>query len=277
MLTRSIDKAKRVLPSTVNFIESLDVYKNLDSFDAVINLAGEPIINKRWTSKQKKRLFLSRWEITKTLVDLFANSQHPPKVFLSGSAIGVYSDGEKKVQTESALVEAKDFASKLCLDWEDIAVKAEPYTRVVLLRTGIVLSTEGGALTKMLLPFKLGMGGAVGDGEQFMSWIHQHDYTQALNFLLMNHRVAGAVNLVAPRPVTNKIFTKRLAAQLGRPALLPMPKIALKLILGESSSLLLGSQRVMPKKLVEYGFRFCFPTIKSAFNHMLTAKEHTAI
>ena len=269
VLTRSPRRQASALPGAVTLVDSLDEFENLDHFDAVINLAGEPIMDKRWSELQKQVICQSRWQTTQRLVDLFAASSTPPTVFLSGSAIGVYGDRGGETITESVPVAATDFPSKVCLEWENIARKAEPHTRVVLLRTGIVLDAQGGALKKMLLPFKMGLGGRIGHGRQYMSWIHYQDQVDAMQFLLMQDDVSGAVNLVAPNPVTNREFTASLANALGRPALLPMPGFALETLLGESSCLLLDSQRVTPQKLLASGYQFAFSDLMAAFSDLL--------
>tara|TARA_B110000503_G_scaffold109433_1_gene163749 strand:+ start:4497 stop:5408 length:912 start_codon:yes stop_codon:yes gene_type:complete len=261
--------ASSALPATVNLIDSLDRLHNLDDFDAVINLAGEPIIDKRWSPKQKHIICQSRWLLTQQLVDLFANSQTPPSVFLNGSAIGAYGDRGDQIVTEASPVEVTDFPTKLCLKWEEIAMGAAPYTRVVLLRTGIVLAAHGGALGKMLLPFKCCLGGRIGDGRQFMSWIHYQDHLNAMQFALLESSISGAVNLVAPEAQRNSVFTQALAKSLNRVAVVPLPKKILQLLLGESSCLLLDSQRIAPQKLLQNGFEFKFQSVKLAFDNLL--------
>lgn len=268
VLTRSLAGVKKDFPDEVRFIESLDQLNNLNDFDAVINLAGEPIIDKRWSDDQKKMINLSRWKITEQLATLFASSKNPPKVFLSGSAIGIYGNRGEEVLTESSDIKNNDFPSSLCYRWEEIAAQAASYTRVVQLRTGIVLSADGGALSKMLMPFKYCLGGRVSCGEQFMSWIHYEDHIAAMNYLLTAN-LSGPVNLVAPRPEKNKIFTELLAQTLGRIALIPVPEKILKLALGESSCLLLDSQRVIPQALLDANFTFRYPDLKSAFRDLL--------
>ena len=271
VLTRSIPKAKALLPATVELIDSLDQLPNLDAFDAVINLAGEPIIDKRWSKRQKHIICQSRWQITQQLVALFASSQNPPEVFLSGSAIGIYSDRGDEDLTETSPVQGCDFPASLCLHWESIARQAEAYTRVVLLRTGIVLDAQGGALAKLLLPFKCFLGGSIGNGKQYMSWIHYQDLIYAMHYLLTAKQVAGAINMVAPEPQTNRVFSQTLAKVLHRVAIVPAPKPLLHLMLGESSCLLLDSQRVVPQALLKHGFTFKFSSLKQALMDLLTS------
>ena len=270
VLTRSMENAKSKLPESVVFIDSLNGLENLNAFDAVINLAGEPIVDKRWTEKQKRVICDSRWDITQQLVELFYESTKPPSVFLSGSAIGVYGDHGDFVITERDISTQHNFASSVCAQWESIAKKAAPYTRLVQLRTGIVLDPKGGALAKMLPPFKMCLGGRIGDGRQYMSWIHIEDMLSAMEFLLNNTESNGVFNMVAPTPVTNQQFTDELASALHRFAILPVPNIMLKLLLGESSALLLGSQRVVPEGLLNGSFVYKFPDLKSAFTDLLT-------
>jgi len=278
LLTRSISSQSAksavfnnnaAMPAKIDFIDALEPLKNLDGFDAVINLAGEPIIDKRWSAKQKHIICQSRWSLTQQLVDLFANSQTPPTVFLSGSAIGVYGDCGDQPVTEDSAVGGTDFANQLCGNWEHIALGAAPYTRVVLLRTGIVLAAHGGALGKMLLPFKCCLGGRIGSGKQFMAWIHYQDHINAMQFALLESSISGAVNLVAPEAQTNSVFTQTLAKALNRLAVFPLPKKVLQLMLGESACLLLDSQRIVPQKLMQSGFDFKFHSLKSALENLL--------
>ncbi len=269
VLTRSLAKAKALLPAEVKLIDSLQHLANLDDFDAVINLAGEPIIDKRWRARQKDIICQSRWQMTQQLVTLFANSQNPPEVFLSGSAIGIYSDRGEEVLNETSPLQGYDFPSTLCQRWEDIARQAEPYTRVVLLRTGIVLCADGGALAKLLLPFKCFLGGPIGNGQQYMSWIHYQDLIHALHYLLTEKQLTGAVNLVAPEAESNRVFSQTLARVLHRIAVIPAPKQLLKLAMGESSCLLLDSQRVVPEALLNQGFKFKFSSLKQALVDLL--------
>lgn len=273
LLTRFPEEARTSLPASVKIIESLGALNNLDSFNAVINLAGEPIVGRRWGKKQKEILCQSRWQTTQRLADLFASSRNPPDVFLSGSAIGVYGNRGDELLDEDATLSELDFSSMLCIRWETMARQADPYTRVVLLRTGIVLAPQGGALKKMLLPFRLCLGGPFGNGRQYMSWIHYMDYIRSMNFLLSARHLTGAVNLVGPHAESNRVFAQSLARSLHRPAALSIPAPFLQLILGESSSLLLDSQRVVPRKLLESGFEFQFPELMPALVDLVNEKK----
>ncbi len=274
VLTRSPAQAKTRLPAHVQLIDSLERLDNLDAFDAVINLAGAAIIDKRWSDARKQEICASRWQLTEQLVELFARSEKPPQVFLSGSAIGVYGHHGNEELTEDSPVKERDFPTKLCLRWEDIARGAKPYTRVVLLRTGIVLAPKGGALGKMLLPFKLCLGGRIGSGEQYMSWIHYQDHIHAMHYLLTENSLSGPVNLVAPNPQTNSQFTQALAKALGRIAIFPVPKQVMQLLLGESACLLLDSQKILPKKLLSSGFKFQFEHLAAALNDAVRGKKN---
>ncbi len=269
-LTRSIRKAKTSLPNPINFIDDLEDI-NFDNLDAVINLAGEPIADKRWSAQQKQHIFQSRLSITEKIVSKINASDTPPKVLISGSAIGFYGrQASEKVIDESFSSTYPEFSHQLCKQWEELALQAQsPDVRVCLLRTGIVLSKQGGALDKMLPPFKLGLGGRMASGKQMMSWIHIDDMVNAIIFLLEDERAHGAFNLTAPKPVSNTNFTHLLAKTLNRPALFPMPEFVLKLLFGEMSDLLIYGQNVIPKKLEQQGFNFKFKTLDTALNEIL--------
>ena len=265
VLTRDTTKAKASLPGNVALVTSLDDTLDFDDVDAVINLAGEPIADKRWSETQKTRICESRWQITQQLTDKINAAAQPPATFISGSAIGYYGRQGDKLVTEAFTEVHHEFTHTVCEKWERIALQASQKTRVSLLRTGVVLSRDGGALSKMRLPFSLGLGGRIGDGNQYMSWIHINDMVAAILFLLEHKHCEGAYNLTAPTPVTNSEFVKAYAASLGRPAIFPMPALALKLLMGEAADLLVTGQRVVPQKLVDAGFKFSFTDIGSAF------------
>ena len=265
VLTRDAIKAKASLPDNVALVTSLDDTLDFDDVDAVINLAGEPIADKRWTKTQKTRICESRWQITQQLTDKINAAEQPPATFISGSAIGYYGRQGDKLVTEAFTEVHHEFTHTVCVQWEHIALQASQKSRVCLLRTGVVLSGDGGALSKMRLPFSLGLGGRIGDGNQYMSWIHINDMVAAILFLLKHKNCEGAYNLTAPTPVTNSEFVKAYAASLGRPAIFPMPALALKLLMGEAADLLLTGQRVVPQKLQDAGFQFTFSDVRSAF------------
>lgn len=268
VLTRSAARTKRRLPESVQCIEQLDQLDSLDSFDAVINLCGEPIADKRWTKKQKQRICESRWQPTRKLVDLFKRSLTPPEVFISGSAIGFYGDTGERKTVETDAPTCQDFAYSVCDRWEDLARGAEPVTRVVILRTGIVLDSDGGALAKMLPPFKLGVGGRIGSGQQYMSWIHMQDMITAMDYLLRSGSARGVFNMTAPESLVNDHFSNLLAKSLNTRVRLPLPETLLRLLMGESADLLLNSQRVYPQRLLDLGYEFRFPDLAAALDDL---------
>ncbi|MFT7053857.1 MAG: hypothetical protein ACJAU1_001414 [Psychromonas sp.] len=240
--------------------------KDFENPDVIIHLAGENIGNGRWTKDKKKKLRDSRILSTQLLIDHFKKVLPPPKLFICASAIGFYGDrGYEKLDENSAA--GVDFVSQLASDWEESsqAIK-EAGTRLVNLRTGIVISEKGGALAKMLPAFKLGLGGKIGSGEQIMSWIDINDMIRAILFVIDNERIQGPVNLVSPNPVTNKVFSQLLAKQLNRPCLFPLPELLVKLLFAEmGKELLLSSTRVLPKKLLDAGFVFQYVKLEESF------------
>lgn len=238
-------------------------------FDAVINLAGEPIVDAHWSDARKKLLLDSRVALTRTLVQRMASHPHRPTVLLSGSAVGYYGDRSDPGLDESAAA-GTDFPAQLCAAWELEAMQAaELGVRVCVLRTGLVLSTDGGILQKMLLPFKLGLGARLGDGRQGMSWIHMDDYVAIVLMLLTSEQASGAFNMTAPQPVSNREFTATLAASLHRPAWFVAPAALLGLALGERKVLLLGGQNVLPRRVQSLGFSFRYPRLDSALRALL--------
>lgn len=241
-------------------------------FDAVINLAGEPIADRAWSAARKQALRDSRIALTQQLVARIAAAEHKPGVLLSGSAIGYYGNGGERVLTEQAPC-GEDFAARLCFDWEAAARQAEGHgVRVCLLRTGLVLSREGGLLGKLKLPFSLGLGARLGDGCQYMSWVHIEDYVTMILRLLHDASLSGPFNLTAPEPVTNGEFTRELGRALQRPALFVTPGFLLKLALGERASLLLEGQRVIPQALQACGASFAFPSLIVALANLFPEK-----
>ncbi|HAF45029.1 MAG: TIGR01777 family protein [Sideroxydans sp. GWF2_59_14] len=248
----------------VHALATLSDWKPDMAFDAVINLAGEPIVDARWTESRKQVLRVSRIALTEELVRRIAAAEHKPAVLLSGSAIGYYGGrGDEELGEDSGA--GADFPAQLCVDWEATANAAERYgVRVCLLRTGLILSTDGGLLARMALPFKMGMGTRLGDGRQWMSWIHIDDYVAMVSRLLRDEQMRGAYNMTASAPVTNKEFTAVLAAVLHRPAAFVVPASLLKLSLGESASLLLEGQRVLPRRMLAAGQPILFPKLEEA-------------
>jgi len=240
--------------------------------DAVVNLAGASIAGGRWTAERKAVLRASRIDTTRALVEALAKMNVRPSVLVSASAIGIYGNRGDELLTEESKAGA-DFLAGLAREWEAEALKAEALgIRVVLSRFGIILSREGGALAKMLLPFKLGAGGRLGSGQQWMSWVTLEDVVGILRMAIDKAAVRGAVNVVAPQPVKNAEFTKVLAKALHRPALFPAPAFALRLALGEmADALLLSSQRVLPQRLEQAGFRFAHADLTTALGAVLSA------
>jgi len=237
--------------------------------DAIINLAGAPIADRLWTSRRKALLWSSRITLTETLLAWIESREQKPGVLINGSAVGWYGDGGERELTEQSPPVIDDFASQLCIAWEETALRAEALgLRVVLVRTGLVLSAEGGFLSRLLLPFKLGLGGPIGNGRQWMPWVHIQDQIALIDFLLHRIDASGPYNACAPKPVRNREFAKTLGAVLHRPAFMPMPALALKVGLGELSLLLLGGQKAMPARLLEAGFTFQFTDLRAALDDL---------
>ena len=270
VLTRDVSKAKQNLKDEVSIIDNL-AQVNMANFDVALNLAGEPIVNKRWTEQQKRTLCQSRWQLTEQLVNKInreCNADNPIR-FISGSAVGIYGRQPKGLITETHSPHFPEFSHTLCQRWEDIALQAK-HANVALLRTGIVLSHSGGALDKMLLPFKLGLGGKIASGEQFMPWIHIDDMVAGIQFLIEHPVLNGPFNFTAPHPVTNAEFAKTLAKSLNRPCLFPVPEFVLRLIMGEMADLLVYGQNAIPENLVKAGFNFKYETLKPALDEVVS-------
>jgi len=268
VVSRNAEKATALFGDTVTIWSSISQWCEMTHFDAVINLAGEPIIDKAWTAQRKQALLDSRVGITEQLVSAMKKAHKKPYILLSGSAIGIYGDCDQTICTESAAA-GTDFAADLCLQWEQAARKAEAFgVRVALLRTGLVLAGHGGMLKKMRLPFSLGLGSQLGNGQQMMSWIHLDDYIEAVLFLLDCEDCHGAFNMTAPNPVSNQQFSRELADSVKRNILFSTPEWALKPVLGERSLLLFGGQNVMPSKLLRHGFHFRYPKLPDALKNI---------
>lgn len=256
VVTRDVAAARHSLSDQVSLWSGLDQQRDLNGIDAVINLAGEPIAAKRWSEPQKRRLCDSRWQITQRLAELIVASGTPPAVLISGSATGFYGNSGDPVVTEDDPGHA-EFTHELCARWEQLALQAQSErTRVCLLRTGVVLSEKGGALEKMKLPFKLGIGGPLGDGKQYLPWVHLEDAVNGIIWLLDHPELDGPFNLVAPYAVRNEQFAAALGKAMHRPAFVRTPAAAIRLMMGESSVLVLGGQHVVPQRLEASGFRF---------------------
>ncbi len=263
VLTRDTGRAKRLLGEQVDAID-LEHLQNVDNYQGIINLAGEPIADKRWTDAQKETICQSRWRITQRLVDLINAAKVKPNVLLSGSAIGIYGRQGDKVINEDFNDYHEEFSHHVCAKWEEIAQQAS--TRTCIMRTGVVLDEEGGALAKMIMPFRLGLGGPISDGTQYMSWIHIEDMIDAIVFLLENEQCSGPYNLTSPKPNTNAYFSIKLAKRLDRPCMFKVPKVVIKTLMGESSDLVLYGQKVIPERLITAGFSFQYPSLEEALN-----------
>ncbi|MCX8026515.1 MAG: TIGR01777 family oxidoreductase [Thermodesulfovibrionales bacterium] len=239
----------------------------LTNTDVVINLAGAPIIAK-WTEQYKKVLYDSRIGTTRKLIDALKQIEKRPDVLISTSAVGIYS--EEGSHTESNFTYANDFLGDLARQWEDEALKARQLSiRTVIFRFGIVLGTNGGALQQMITPFKLGLGGTIGDGNQGFSWIHIQDLINAFIKAIEDTSMEGIYNLTAPEPTTNKILTKTLSRALGRPAFFRIPEFVLRLKYGDGARVLTSGQTVFPERLLQGNFRFKFPDITSAIGDII--------
>ena len=272
VFSRQGQKAQALCGERTRVIASLDEWERGTRFDAVINLAGEPIAGKRWSAQRKQRLYASRVTLTQQLVARMAQAATRPATLLSASAVGYYGNTGDAEITELHPGQAPDrlgFGARLCRDWEQSAEGAEELgVRVCLLRTGLVLSRSGGMLGKMSPAFRLGLGAVIGDGKQWMSWIHMEDQVNAILHLLDTRGSRGAYNLTAPAPVTNAVFSRTLAKQLRRPAMFTAPAPALKLMLGEAAELLLEGQRAVPDKLDREGFRFAYASLPEALRDL---------
>ncbi|MEX3773796.1 TIGR01777 family oxidoreductase [Pseudomonas sp. MYb118] len=268
VVSRTPDKVAKICGPQVRGIA---LFEDLgqEPVDAIINLAGAPIADRPWTSRRKALLWSSRITLTETLLAWLEHCEQKPQVLISGSAIGWYGDGGERELTEDSAPVIDDFASQLCIAWEETAQRAEALgVRVVFIRTGLVLSAEGGFLSRLLLPFKLGLGGPLGNGRQWMPWIHIDDEIALIDFLLHQKSASGPYNACAPKPVRNREFARTLGSVLHRPAFMPMPALALKVGLGELSSLLLGGQKALPARLLEAGYTFKFTDLRAALDDL---------
>lgn len=279
LLTRKPEAIKKLAKDTVEIIfwdgKTMGSWaKCLDGSDAIINLAGEPIAKKRWTQEQKRRIINSRVEATKAMVTAIAETKKKPSILVNASAVGFYGNVEDEDVTESH-PKGNDFVADVCEQWEREACMAEALDiRVVLPRFGVVLAKDGGALKKMQLPFKLFVGGPLGTGRQWFSWVHREDVIGVILFALEQSKLSGPVNVVAPEPVTMKQFCKTLGKALGRPSWAPVPALVLRALLGEMAEMFLTGQRVIPKKLEELGYQFQYPKLEEALSAILSKEAN---
>jgi uncharacterized protein len=273
VLTRNPSASTR-LPSAVKLVNwdaatATGWGEFVDGADAIVNLAGEGIADGRWSEKRKERIYASRVNAGAAVMQAIEAAERKPKVLIQSSAVGYYGPSTDRILTEDAAPGA-DFLSQVCFDWEASTAGAERYgVRRVVIRTGIVLSNDGGAWPKIVLPFRLFAGGQIGSGRQYWPWIHLDDEVAAIRFLIENPETSGVFNLSAPTPLANREFASKLGAVMGRPAFLPAPAFALQLVFGEMSTVLLDGQRAVPQRLEQAGFRFRYPEAEAAFRALL--------
>jgi uncharacterized protein len=278
VLTRDIKSAQIRLPVLCKVIK-WDPAKTLahfdDDIDIVINLCGENVAGGRWTSKRKQAIYNSRIIATRNLIDYFRKKSHPIKTWISASAIGIYDNAN---DADESAPQGQGFLAKVCKDWEEETFKAKELNiRTITFRIGIVLGFDGGAMGKMLSPFKLGLGGNISSGKQWMSWIHVRDLAGLIVEAIDNPSYEGPVNAVSPNPVTNQEFTSTLAGILKRPAFLPISGWGLKLLLGEMSQLLINSQKVTSDLAKNWGYKFIYPKLKNALKTICDQAGHTLL
>ena len=274
VLARNPEKAQEKIPQVEalpwDATSGISPGQALEGLDAVVHLAGAPLAAGRWTSRRKAMIVESRVAGTRKLVEALSQCQNPPRVLVNASAIGYYGSSEDELFEETS-PPGQDFLAELCQQWESEARRAtESGVRVVLVRSGFILSTEGGALPRMLPPFKMGVGGPLGSGKQWMSWIHIKDEVDAILYAIEKEGMEGPLNLTAPNPVTNADFTSALALALRRPAFFRVPGFVLRLMFGEmAETLLLSGQRVLPSNLQKGGYRFSFSELSKALDDLL--------
>ncbi|HYE34342.1 TIGR01777 family oxidoreductase [Methylocaldum sp.] len=270
VLSRKPETVSEKCGPEVTALKSLANWSPDQHFDAVINLAGAPIVGSRWTGQRKQVLWDSRVTLTEHLIDTIRKAESRPGVLISGSAVGIYGNQGDAILDENSVLARDDFGQKLCWAWEDAALRASEFgVRVCLLRTGLVIGKDGGFLQKMLLPFKLGLGGRLGDGKQWMSWVHMKDHVAMTQHLLESPNLDGAFNVTAPNPVTNEEFTQCMAKVLKRPALLTVPAWLLRLGAGEMAELMLGGQRALPRRFQGENFKFSYESLEPALRDAL--------
>lgn len=245
--------------------------QSLEHSGAVINLAGEGIADSQWTAARKRAIFDSRVTATRALADAIRACAHPPRIFLSASGVGFYGTHGDEIVTEAS-APGSDFLADVCLAWEREALGAAGTARTVCLRTGLVLARDGGALPRISLPFRFFVGGRVGSGRQYMSWIHLADWVGMVRWALTNAAVSGPLNVTAPSPVTNSEFTRELGGAMHRPALFPAPALPLRVVLGRefADTLLLEGQRALPAKALQLGYRFSFSEVGPALGDVFS-------
>ena len=274
VLSRRPRRVAKLLPEETRIVSSLDDIADDDAIDGIVNLAGESLFAGRWTERRKKVLFDSRIGVTQGLVGLVSRLQRKPAVMVSGSAVGFYGNRGADIIVESEPA-GRGFLAEVCRAWEGAAKPAERAgLRVVTLRAGVVLSPQGGALGQMLLPFKMGAGGRLGSGKQYLSWIDLDDLVGLIYHALYDDKLRGPVNATAPNPVTNSVFTSALGRALGRPTIVPVPGLAVKAAFGEmGTELLLWGQRVIPQQATNAGFNFFYEGVEDSLRFQLGKME----
>jgi len=278
LFSRNPLKYKDTIDNNVSFLK-FDTSTTTDELSevinkcyGVINLAGASIAGKRWSSEYKKELYDSRIFPTKKIAEAITNSEHKPEFFINASATGIYGNRGDEILTEESSL-GNDFLANLCKDWESEAMKARNHTRTITIRIGVVLDKKGGALEKLILPFRFFAGGPLGNGKQYLPWIHIEDLVQSFLFVINNQNLSGPLISSTPEPSRNSEFAKAIGKILSRPSFLPAPAFGLKFILGEFAEFLLSSQRTKPQKLMESGFQFKYPDAYSALNSLLNADK----
>lgn len=270
VFSRQPAEAVKASCGRVEAIRDLKQLRSHPGYDAVINLAGEGIADKRWSESRKQELRDSRIGVTETLVEVIRTWERAPEVLVSGSAVGFYGDQGSATVTENTSPN-DEFTHRLCRDWENAAKPlADDGVRVCFSRTGVVAGPNGGFLERMLLPFKLGLGGRLGNGNQYMPWVHRDDVVSALIWMMENPEASGPFNVVSPKPATNAEFTRTLGKVLHRPTLFPAPAPVLKVALGEMARLLLTGQKAIPEKLTNQSFQFRYPDLEQALSQSVT-------
>jgi len=265
LLTRNPKRYEDLKANNLQYVSwDQDLVQFMQEVDAVIHLAGEPVVGGRWTPKVKQRIYDSRIQSTRTLVEAMKKAEKKPKVFISASASGYYGNSGLNWRSEED-PSGTDFLAEVCVDWEAEAKAATHLgLRVVIPRIGIVLGKDGGALKNMLVPFRLGLGGSIGSGEQFMSWIHRTDLNRAIIQFLEDERYEGPVNMTAPEPVTMDVFTQTLAKTLAKPNIFSVPSFVLKLVFGEGAQPILDSIRMRPTQLASHDFAYVYSDLEEA-------------
>jgi len=271
VLTRNPSKVRAGRPVVWNPPSEGSWAEDVANADVVINLAGENVGGGRWTSERKKRIMESRVAATSALVNAISRKPSQPRTFISASATGFYGDRRDEPLDETS-APGSGFLAEVTKRWEELARAAEPFARVVILRFGVVLAKDGGALAKLLLPFRLGAGGPMGDGKQWMPWVDRDDILRFIEWSIDHDAARGTYNVTAPNPARNRDFALTLGHVLHRPALIPTPAFALRLALGSemANEMLLGGQRVLPKRATEAGFEFAYPELEPSLKHAIS-------